>query len=231
MATACEVRSLFDRVAPRYDFLNHLLSGGVDWYWRWFLAKQVKQRKPQVLLDLATGSGDVLNTLIRARAFSQLGIGADFCLPMLRVAQRKATPHLICADGLKLPFQDNSFDAVTISFGFRNLEDRNAGLREMHRVLKPDGSMFILEFSHPWKILSPAYFLYLRHLLPGLAQFFGCEWKDYDYLARSIQAFPNAWKLQEQIVEAGFDSVNFWRLTAGIVALHVGVKTNKISFN
>ena len=219
MQTAAEIQQMFDRVARRYDFLNHALCGGIDNWWRRVLANRVRQQRPTRLLDLATGSGDVLLALQQAGAAEEY-VGADFCFPMLQVARRKGLHDLIMADGLQLPFPDETFQAITISFGFRNWVDRPAGLREMARVLTRGGQLYMLEFSQPWVVLRPAYYFYLRHFLPSLAKLFGAEARDYRYLCDSIQAFPSPETLGGMIREAGFGEVTWQRLTFGVVALH-----------
>ena len=155
-----EIAAMFGRVAPRYDRMNHLLCGSIDVYWRWCLARAVARQRPARLLDLATGSGDVLLALARHRAYTETAIGADFCLPMLQRARAKGANRLLAGDGLHLPFAPATFDAVTISFGLRNFADRSAGLREMRRVLRPGGRAYILEFSTPVAPVAPLYFWY-----------------------------------------------------------------------
>jgi demethylmenaquinone methyltransferase/2-methoxy-6-polyprenyl-1,4-benzoquinol methylase len=212
---------MFGRVAPRYDFLNHALCGGTDVYWRWRLARAVAAQRPARVLDLATGSGDVLRALARHHAASEQMVGADFCLPMLREARAKAVPHLVAADALRLPFPDASFDAITIAFGLRNFADRPAGLREMRRVLRPAGRAYVLEFSHPAAGIAAVYFPYLRWVMPRYAQFFTKERGAYEYLADSILAFPRQPQLAEMMREAGFATARWTNLTLGIVAIHV----------
>jgi demethylmenaquinone methyltransferase / 2-methoxy-6-polyprenyl-1,4-benzoquinol methylase len=210
---------MFRRVAPRYDFLNHVLSGGLDYWWRWVLTQQVRHQHPGDLLDLATGSGDVLISLQNGAAADRY-VGADFCLPMLLVGQQKGLSSLIVADGLQLPFQSSSFDAITVAFGLRNWTDRELGLREMARVLRPQGCLYVLEFSQPWPVLQPGYYAYLRHLLPRLATCCGALAEDYTYLGDSIRAFPSPATLAEMMRAAGFARVSWERLTGGVVAVH-----------
>ncbi|SDT89608.1 demethylmenaquinone methyltransferase / 2-methoxy-6-polyprenyl-1,4-benzoquinol methylase [Verrucomicrobium sp. GAS474] len=221
-----KVQAMFNRVAPRYDFLNRLLSGGRDKAWRRALTREVARQKPARLLDLATGSGDVLRALREDGALADSGVslGADFCLPMLEEARKKGIGPLVLADGLRLPFADGSFDAVTIAFGFRNLEDRAAGLREIGRVLAPGGVLYILEFSHPWPVFAPFYFFYLRHFLPTLAAAVGAPREAYTYLGDSIRAFPSQSRLAALLKECGFAEAGWRNLTGGIVALHRGRK-------
>lgn len=212
---------MFGRVAPRYDFLNHALCGGTDVYWRWQLVRAAKAKRPARVLDLATGSGDVLLALRRHGAASETLVGADFCLPMLQQARAKSAPHLVAADALCLPFPDGSFDAVTLAFGLRNFADRTAGLREMRRVLRAGGRACVLEFSHPVGWLAPLYFAYLRWIMPRYAQFFTSERGAYEYLGDSIRAFPRQPDLANMMRAAGFSTARWTNLTFGIVALHV----------
>jgi demethylmenaquinone methyltransferase/2-methoxy-6-polyprenyl-1,4-benzoquinol methylase len=139
---------------------------------------------------------------------------------MLLQAVPKGLGPLVVADGLRLPFADGSFDAATIAFGLRNLEDRAAGLRELHRVLAPGGALYILEFSHPWAWFAPFYYFYLRHFLPTIAGWLGAPREAYTYLGDSIRAFPGQEKLAAMLREAGFAEVTWWNRTAGIVAIH-----------
>jgi demethylmenaquinone methyltransferase/2-methoxy-6-polyprenyl-1,4-benzoquinol methylase len=219
-----EIQAMFGRVAPRYDLLNHVLCGGTDLYWRWRLGRQVRRQKPARLLDLACGSGDVLRALNRAGAFAEMGLGADFALPMLQTARNKGVHPLCAADALQLPFADGAFDAVTVAFGLRNFADRPAGLREIHRVLKTDGRVYILEFSHPHPFLRKPYFGYLRHVLPRLSSFLTPEKSAYEYLAESIREFPTQPQLLALMRDTGFAEVRYANLTGGIVALHSGRK-------
>jgi demethylmenaquinone methyltransferase / 2-methoxy-6-polyprenyl-1,4-benzoquinol methylase len=222
--SAQDIQTLFQKVAPRYDFLNHLLSGGLDFYWRRVLAQAVKKQHPDGLLDLATGSGDVALALHRHNSYRGICVGADFCLPMLQEASKKNLSTLCVADGLSLPFTDGSFAAVTISFGLRNLIDRPAGLREMARVLKSGGCLYVLEFSRPHPWLRPFYFFFLRHLMPRLVRCFTPADAAYVYLCDSIAAFPPQKKLAAMIQENGFTQVRYHNLSFGIVALHIAQK-------
>ena len=212
---------MFGRVAPRYDLMNRVMGGGLDGYWRHRLVQAVRAQQPARVLDLATGSGDVLLALARHHAYTDLAIGADFCLPMLQQAQAKKARNLLVGDGLHLPFPTASFDAVTIAWGLRNFADRLAGLREMRRILRPGGRAYVLEFSHPAPWLAPLYFWYLRHIMPLYAQFITPERGAYEYLGDSIRAFPPQPALAALMREAGFSSANWTNLTLGIAALHI----------
>jgi demethylmenaquinone methyltransferase/2-methoxy-6-polyprenyl-1,4-benzoquinol methylase len=215
------IAAMFGRVAPRYDLLNHVLCGGSDLYWRWRLARAVRAQRPARVLDLATGSGDVLLALVRHRDRPPYAAGADFCLPMLQQARAKGATNLLAADALRLPFADASHDTVTIAFGLRNLADRAAGLREMRRILRKGGRAYILEFSHPLGWLAPIYFWYLRVVMPRYARLFTPEKGAYEYLGESIRAFPRQTALADLLREAGFRRARWSNLTFGIVALHV----------
>ena len=215
------ISAMFGRVAARYDLMNHVMGGGLDLYWRRQLVRAVAAQRPARVLDLATGSGDVLLALQRHRAFTESVVGADFCLPMLQQARVKNARNLLVGDGLHLPFPAASFDAVTIAWGLRNFADRLAGLREMRRVLRPGGRAYVLEFSHPAAWLSPLYFWYMRDVMPKYAQFITPERGAYEYLGESIRAFPRQPELAAMMLEAGFASSRWTNLTLGIVALHV----------
>jgi len=215
------ISAMFGRVAARYDIMNFAMGGGLDAYWRRCLVRAVGAQQPARVLDLATGSGDVLLALQRHRAYTETAVGADFCLPMLRQARAKKATNLLVGDGLQLPFPDASFDAVTISWGLRNFADRLAGLREMRRVLRPGGRVYVLEFSTPVAWLAPLYFWHMRNLMPMYAQFITPERGAYEYLGESIRTFPRQPVLAAMMREAGFAASRWTNLTFGIVALHV----------
>jgi demethylmenaquinone methyltransferase/2-methoxy-6-polyprenyl-1,4-benzoquinol methylase len=160
-------------------------------------------------------------SLQRHQAYTERVIGADFCLPMLQCAQAKGATRLLVGDGLHLPFPDASFDALTIAWGLRNFSDRLAGLREMRRVLRPGGRVYVLEFSHPVAWLAPLYFWYICNVMPKYAQFITPERGAYEYLGESIRAFPRQPVLAEMMLEAGFVTSRWVNLSLGIVALHV----------
>jgi demethylmenaquinone methyltransferase/2-methoxy-6-polyprenyl-1,4-benzoquinol methylase len=223
------VNSMFGRIARRYDIANLLLSFGIDRYWRWRLVRAVRRSQPTSVLDLATGSGDVAFALSRSLPAKTRIIGMDFCAPMLAQADAKKRaagpdrhPHLSfqLGDGLALPLADASCDAITISFGLRNLADRHRGLREMHRVLRPGGHLFILEFSQPHAWLRPAYLFYLRRILPAIAGLVTGDRQAYVYLNESIELFPGRPELTREISAAGFTGIQASAFTGGIVALH-----------
>ncbi len=222
---------MFGRIARRYDVANRLLSGGMDVWWRKRLVCKVRQHSPVDLLDLATGSGDVAFALADgAPSLTQI-IGMDFCQPMLDEAEKKKISALRYrqvtfrqGDALALPLPDESFDAVTISFGLRNLADRDRGLREMRRVLRPGGRLYILEFSQPYRWFRPFYYFYLSKVLPRIAGLVTGDKGAYDYLNNTISTFPDRVGMAGEIARAGFSTVKASGMTLGIVALHEAVK-------
>ena len=221
------VNIMFARIAGRYDLANHLLSGGVDYWWRQRLVRAVHDARPKTLLDLATGSGDVAFALADGLPPGVQVTGMDFCQPMLdeAVKKRAASPRwsgieFKPGDGLALPLPDATFDAVTISFGLRNMADRGRALREMRRVLRPGGRLYVLEFSQPYFWFRPFYYAYLKFALPAIAAVVTGDRSAYEYLCGSIELFPGRDAMAEEIRLAGFSSVNATPLTLGIVALH-----------
>ena len=213
------VRAMFSSIASRYDLANHLLSGGLDFFWRKRAAQIVRAWEPARILDLATGSGDLARTL-RAACPGAFLVGADFCHPMLLVAQRKGLAHLVAADGLRLPFADASFDALTIAFGLRNMESWSAGLAEMRRVLRPGGHLLVLDFSIPPPPLRWLYRPYLHHALPRLAALVTGEKAAYEYLGDSIEKFPCGGAMCALLCETGYEEANCEPLSGGIVSLY-----------
>jgi demethylmenaquinone methyltransferase/2-methoxy-6-polyprenyl-1,4-benzoquinol methylase len=222
---------MFAGIAGRYDVANHLLSGGIDFYWRRVLARMVKALAPANVIDLATGSGDVAFKL-RDRLGPAVSIkGLDFCEPMLDEARRKRAEHAAYSDMefsfgdcMDLPLADASADAVTISFGVRNFEDRQKGLQEILRVLRPGGHLFILEFSQPDRWFGPFYYIYLKFILPIVAGIATGDKSAYDYLAGTIKDFPTKEALVEQLQLAGYHEVEATGLTFSIVAIHDATK-------
>jgi demethylmenaquinone methyltransferase/2-methoxy-6-polyprenyl-1,4-benzoquinol methylase len=223
---------MFSRVAPRYDFLNHLLSFNIDRRWRRVLIERMRDvlRRPDAkILDLCCGTGDVQLDL---QSVAQTPVlGADFCHPMLIAARQKAVergwqPVLFEADALRLPLADQTLDAISIAFGFRNLANYDAGLRELHRVLKPAGLLAILEFSHPSGVFIKAtYGFYSNVLLPLIGTAISGSKEAYTYLPDSIRKFPRAGELCKMMHHAGFEETSFELLTGGIAALHLGRKS------
>ena len=222
------VNSMFGRIARRYDLANRLISLGQDESWRRRLVAAVRRADPHDVLDLATGSGDVAFALSRGLSANVRITGMDFCLPMLdqAVAKQNAAEGRYAnitfqpGDGLALPLADASVDAVTISFGLRNLADRARGLREMRRVLRPGGRLFVLEFSQSHRWCRAFYLFYLRHILPLLAGMITGDKAAYVYLNESIEQFPGREALAAEIRAAGFSQVSAQPMALGTVALH-----------
>ncbi len=213
------VRAMFAAIAARYGFANHFLSFGLDFLWRRRAARIVRAWQPERMLDLATGSGD-LALALRAACPAARIVGADFCLPMLLVAQRKNLGHLVVADGLRLPFADAAFDVLTVAFGLRNMESWPGALAEMARVLRPGGHLLVLDFAVPPAPLRWAYRPYLHYVLPRLAALLTGEKSAYDYLGDSIEKFPCGPAMCALIGEAGFAEAKGERLSGGIVSLY-----------
>lgn len=221
---ARRVREMFARISPRYDLLNHLLSGNVDKRWRRKVVRQLSPLLPENanVLDVACGTGDLSIEIFEAKQARVVGI--DFCRPMLEVARTKtrAIPF-VEGDALHLPFADRSFDLVTIGFGLRNLADRERGLQELRRVLKPNGWAAILEFSQPTVSgLRHLVAFYYASLLPRIGGWFSGSRSAYEYLPDSISRFPDQEALAAMMRDAGFDNVTFENLTGGVAALHLG---------
>lgn len=221
------VNSMFARIAGRYDVANHLLSGGVDYWWRQRLVRVVHDAHPGAVLDLATGSGDVAFALADGLPPGTPITGMDFCQPMLDEAVKKRSDsprwteiEFQQGDGMSLPLSDRSFDTVTISFGLRNMADRHKALSEMRRVLRPGGRLFVLEFSQPFFWFRPFYYAYLKFVLPVVAGVVTGDKSAYEYLCGSIELFPDRAGISAEIVRAGFSSVHATPMTFGIVALH-----------
>jgi len=197
------------------------------------LVKAVRAGGPRDVLDLATGSGDVAFALASHVPTAGAIVGMDFCQPMLdeAVKKQKALPAVVQkritfrqGDGMALPLPDQTFDAVTIAFGLRNMADRHKALGEMRRILRPGGRAFILEFSQPSKWMRPFYLFYLRRVLPTFAGWMTHDKGAYCYLNESIEAFPDRNALAKEIAKAGFGSVDARGMTGGIVALHVATR-------
>jgi demethylmenaquinone methyltransferase / 2-methoxy-6-polyprenyl-1,4-benzoquinol methylase len=214
---------MFGRIAQRYDLANHLLSGGADFLWRRRAAKIVEAWRPERVLDLATGSGD-LALALQGRLPKSKIIAADFSPEMLSVAQRKGVRETVLADALSLLFPDESFDCVTVAFGLRNMADWSVALREMSRVLRSGGHLLILDFSLPVGLLRPAYRFYLHRCLPILASLVTGQKAAYDYLGGSIEKFPNADQMIRLIEQNGFAQASAEPRTGGIATIYTGKK-------
>jgi demethylmenaquinone methyltransferase/2-methoxy-6-polyprenyl-1,4-benzoquinol methylase len=218
-----EVAAMFDDVAVSYDKTNDLLSFGQARLWRKSVADAVSAQSGQAILDIAAGTGT------SSMAFLKPGVrvvAADFSKGM-QAEGKKRFPELefVFADAMKLPFADKEFDAVTISFGLRNVENHKVALGEFYRVLKPGGKLVVCEFSYVPGILGPFYRFYLAKLLPIFSRVFSKTPEAYSYLAESIAAWPRQADLKSDIEVAGFKDVTYKNLTLGIVCMHQGLKS------
>jgi demethylmenaquinone methyltransferase/2-methoxy-6-polyprenyl-1,4-benzoquinol methylase len=228
-AKARHVREVFDSVATRYDLMNDLMSAGLHRLWKRFAIMQSGVRPGQRVLDIAGGTGDL------SRAFAErVGPKGEVWLTDINHAMlSRGRDRLVDAgvllpvaqcDAEKLPFPDGYFDCVTVAFGLRNMTHKESALAEMYRVLKPGGRLLVLEFSRVWKPLAPAYDFYSFRLLPRLGQFVAKDSESYRYLAESIRMHPDQETLKSMMASVGFERVDYFNLTAGVVALHRGFK-------
>ena len=222
------VRRMFTAIAPRYDFLNHLLSLNVDRRWRRAAVARLgwEARPDGVYLDLCAGTLDLAATLARARGFRGTVIGADFVVPMLARGRGKAErTRPVGADALTLPFADARFDGAMVAFGVRNLADLDAGLAEAFRVLKPGARFVVLEFATPrFAPLRALYLFYFRRVLPAIGRAVSKHRDAYTYLPESVLAFPEPAALARRLAAAGFRDVSWELLTSGICAVHHGAR-------
>lgn len=231
------VRGMFGRVAHRYDLANHLLSLNIDRLWRARTVRRVRhilERPDARVLDICCGTGDLVLALAGSNAGSirhgRPVLGSDFCHPMLtaardKVAKRGGRAVLFEADALRLPVRDASLDLITVAFGFRNLANYEAGLREMRRTLDPGGTAAILEFSQPPnRIFAALYNWYSRRILPTIGGALSGSRDAYTYLPESVRKFPSATQLADDMRRVGFEEVRYEYMTGGIVALHLGTR-------
>jgi demethylmenaquinone methyltransferase/2-methoxy-6-polyprenyl-1,4-benzoquinol methylase len=218
-----EVAGMFDEVANNYDFTNAVLSGGNAALWRIATTKAIDPQEGERILDIACGTGTSSASIARSGATV---VGLDFSAGMLVQARKKhGNVEFVLGDAEKLPFVSDEFDAVTVSFGLRNVNDPKVALSEMFRVLKPGGRLVICEFSRPpVAVLRASYFAYLKYVMPGVASVTGSNAAAYKYLEESIKDWPEQGTLSQWIRGAGFTRVAYRNLTAGIVALHRGRK-------
>jgi demethylmenaquinone methyltransferase / 2-methoxy-6-polyprenyl-1,4-benzoquinol methylase len=220
-----DVAAMFDRTAERYDLLNGLMTGGQDRRWRHAVVAALGARPGEHILDLAAGTGTSSAPFVAAGA--QV-VACDFSLGMLRVGVRRREgvqgPWFVAGDALRLPFRDASFDAVTISFGLRNVADTALALRELYRVTRPEGRLLVCEVSHPPNsLLRRCHRLHLEYGLPLLAKA-SSNPDSYRYLAESIQAWPDQRELSGLLRQAGWEKIRWRNLSFGAVALHHAVK-------
>ena len=222
------VQQMFSDIAPRYDLLNHLLSLNIDRAWRRRALRALAwtERPLGTYLDLCAGTLDVGASLTRQTGFGGFVVGADFAVPMLKCGVGKASRDILApvgADALALPLQSASIDGAIVAFGIRNVSDLAAALREVRRVLRPNGRFVILEFSTPrMALVRSAYHAYFRYILPLVGRLVSGHRSAYQYLPMSVAQFPTEERLASHMAEAGFSSVTWEPLTLGIAAIHVG---------
>jgi demethylmenaquinone methyltransferase/2-methoxy-6-polyprenyl-1,4-benzoquinol methylase len=223
------VRGVFDSVAPSYDVMNDLMSMGLHRAWKAYTVLVADLRPGQRVLDIAGGTGDLAQAFARKVGASGMVVHTDINASMLRVGRDRlldagvVLPTLVC-DAEKLPFAANSFDRVSVGFGLRNMTHKDKALAEMQRVLKPGGKLLVLEFSKVARPLEKAYDWYSFNVLPRLGRFIAKDEASYRYLAESIRMHPGQEELKGMMKMAGFGHVEYHNLTAGVAALHVGIK-------
>ncbi len=225
-----EVAEMFDNISPRYDFLNRFLSMGVDIGWRKKTVKAVAQSKPQRILDVATGTADLAIELTKSGAKEI--IGCDISEGMLSIGKEKIKKkeldnviRLQSGDSEQLPFEDNSFDAVTVAFGVRNFQTPVKGLTEINRVLKKGSKIYVLEFSEPEKFpVKQLYSFYFKYILPFWGRLISKDNAAYTYLPNSVKAFPHGEAFLQLLTASGFHKNSAKKLSFGIASLYIGEK-------
>lgn len=229
------VREMFRQVAPRYDAMNHLLSFNIDRYWRWRAVRALRLIDQSPILDVCTGTGDLALALRKKAGHGIQVIGSDFCGPMLRIAREKQSRmpttgeplvSFVEADSQSLPFADDTFQAVTVAFGLRNVTDTDRGLSEMLRVCRPGGQVMVLEFSNPTLPgFRQVYRFYFENILPRIGQMLARNDKDaYRYLQKSVGQFPDGQRLIERMLGVGMTDCRFHTLTGGVASIYIGEK-------
>lgn len=230
-SAARAVREMFTSIAPRYDLLNHVLSFNTDRLWWWRTARSfdsILKRPEARVLDLCCGTGDMTRALQRRSnpTVPQI-VGADFSHAMLQRASEKARGTSLLwieADALQLPFPDSQFDLVTAAFGFRNLADYDAGLREIVRVLRPGGECGILDFGEPKGLIGAGYRVYFKSVLPAIGTLISGVRGPYKYLPASVERFPSPEEMLERMRQAGFEKASWTPYTFGVAGLYRGAK-------
>lgn len=225
-----QVANMFNNISNRYDFLNHFLSLGIDILWRKRAIRKLRDLKPKSVLDIATGTGDFALEALKLNP--EKIVGVDISEGMLNVGRQKIAKRnledkieLLSGDSENLPFEDNFFDAVIVSFGVRNFENLEKGLSEMYRVIRPGGRVVILEFSKPQRFpFRQIYNFYFKLILPKLGKFFSGDNSAYTYLPESVQEFPHGKEFENILSKVGFKGNKCYPQTLGISSIYTGEK-------
>jgi demethylmenaquinone methyltransferase/2-methoxy-6-polyprenyl-1,4-benzoquinol methylase len=224
-----EVEDMFDNIAPKYDLLNRVLSLKIDIIWRNKLVKWMSEDQPKLVLDVATGTGDLAITV--QKKLGAKVIGLDLSQQMLNVGITKienvnltSEIEMVKGDAENLSYEDNKFDAVCVAFGVRNFENLNKGLEELRRVVKENRSVFILEFSKVEGFLAPFYMFYFKNILPKIGRLVSKDTRAYTYLPDSVNAFPFGEQMKTILLETGFKKVEYKKLTLGVATIYKATK-------
>ena len=225
-----QVEQMFDNISPKYDLLNRILSGGIDIQWRKDVIKIVQAAKPETILDIATGTGDL--AIMMAKHTNAQITGLDLSAGMLEVGCKKVEAEglnsrvtMIQGDSENLPFEDNTFDCITVSFGVRNFENLEKGLSEIRRILKPGGTFVILEFSYPTSFpMKQLYTFYSKNILPAIGKLISKDQSAYTYLPDSVAAFPHGEEMKNILKNVKFTQPIDKKLTFGIASIYKSVK-------
>lgn len=225
-----QVTEMFDKVSSNYDFLNRVLTFGIDISWRKHVVELVKSRNAKKVLDIATGTGDL--AIMLAKADIEQVTGLDISPGMLNVGKQKVTEQgldqqvdMVIGDSEKLPFEEETFDAITVAFGVRNFENLELGLKEIYRVLKPEGTLTVLETSQPTKFpVKQGFQFYSKYIIPTVGKIFSKDKNAYDYLPESAAAFPYGENFNEILIKTGFDTSEILPQTLGVATIYHAIK-------
>ncbi|MFN3272815.1 MAG: bifunctional demethylmenaquinone methyltransferase/2-methoxy-6-polyprenyl-1,4-benzoquinol methylase UbiE [Cloacibacterium caeni] len=224
-----EVEDMFDNIAPKYDLLNHVLSMKIDVLWRNTLVKWMNKDAPKLVLDVATGTGDLAIAVQKGTGAEVVGL--DLSQQMLNVGIDKIKKLNLAqkismqkGDAENLPFEDNKFDAVSVAFGVRNFENLEKGLAELRRVVKENSSVYILEFSKVEGFLAPFYMFYFKNILPQIGKLVSKDNRAYTYLPDSVNAFPFGEKMKQILLDTGYSKVEYKKLSLGIATIYKATK-------
>ena len=224
-----EVEDMFDNIAPKYDLLNHVLSMKIDVLWRNTLVKWMNRDAPKLVLDVATGTGDLAIAVQKGTGAEVVGL--DLSQQMLNVGIDKIKKlnldqkiSMQKGDAENLPFEDNKFDAVSVAFGVRNFENLEKGLAELRRVVKENSSVYILEFSKVEGVLAPFYMFYFKNILPQIGKLVSKDNRAYTYLPDSVNAFPFGEKMKQILLDTGYSKVEYKKLSLGIATIYKATK-------